>query len=743
MKLHRLFSVLFSSLLSVATLTLQAQTLDYINPQPQQVILQQGSVKIPTQWRLQSDKKAQVTSLRTATEQLLNSIATLDAQASYSVTIGIRGDKAIKAVAKKIPTRAEAYYLSVSVKGVTLAASDERGLFYGVQTLRQLAQQGLWAACEITDYPDVRYRGVVEGFYGTPWSHRDRLAQLEFYGKNKMNVYFYGPKDDPYHSVPNWRKNYPEKEAEQIKTLVEAANKNGVIFYWAIHPGQDIKWTTEDRDNLIHKFESMYALGVRAFAVFFDDIFGEGTKADKQAELLNYIDDNFVAKKKDVAPLVMCPTEYNKGWSNIKGGYLPTLGEKLNKDIEIMWTGNTVVATIDKPDMAWINGHIKRNAYIWFNFPVSDFVRDHLLLGATYGNSQEIAPMLSGFLSNPMERAEASKIALYSVADYTWNMKAYDSNASWRKAIKDLLPTEATALQTLAKHSSDLGPNGHRFRREESVELLPQLTALRESKGKDAQATLAVIEEAGRLKQAADILLASKANPYLIQEIAPWLRLAKLLGEYGQQVIILNGQQQVGHTQAFLDTYQYVRALQTLMYEVDATENQNPYQPGVKLGSLHFLPTLNELFAHATTEYNKQTGMALSTKATYLPFTMASDVPQLANLPLQTRGQNVNISPSNEVIKWQRGQSITLHADGEVTLRDIAYQPGKPNMVANFKFEAQIDGQWHTFPLQQNAKNFLQAPEVSGKKITALRLTQIGEDTLEVYFREFRIGLTK
>lgn len=109
-----------------------------------------------------------------------------------------------------------------------------------------------------------------------------------------MNVYIYGPKDDPYHRTPNWRKPYPAQEGEQLKVLVNRAKENNVIFYWAIHPGQDIRWNEEDRSLLLQKFESMYQLGVRGFAVFFDDISGEGTKADKQAELLNYIDDHFV-----------------------------------------------------------------------------------------------------------------------------------------------------------------------------------------------------------------------------------------------------------------------------------------------------------------------------------------------------------------------------------------------------------------------------------------------------------------
>ena len=61
-------------------------------------------------------------------------------------------------------------------------------------------------------------------------------------------------------------------------------------------------------NNVIKKFEMMYKLGVRSFAVFFDDIVGEGKRGDMQALLLNKINDEFVKVKKDVTPLVMCPT---------------------------------------------------------------------------------------------------------------------------------------------------------------------------------------------------------------------------------------------------------------------------------------------------------------------------------------------------------------------------------------------------------------------------------------------------
>ena len=95
-----------------------------------------------------------------------------------------------------------AYALSVGEKGITIVGYDERGAFYGIQTLRQLvaspaAADGTLPAVEVNDYPDLPLRGVVEGFYGTPWSHEVRLSLIDFYGRFKMNCYIYGPKDDP------------------------------------------------------------------------------------------------------------------------------------------------------------------------------------------------------------------------------------------------------------------------------------------------------------------------------------------------------------------------------------------------------------------------------------------------------------------------------------------------------------------------------------------------------------------
>ena len=569
----------------------------HLQPTPQKYVGSEDSVFIPARYSLQVG----ATLRGSAAEQLLAGLFPDAAvTADFSVCIGMKGDKSVRKYAARIPKQAEGYYLKIDKEGIVVAGADRRGVFYGVQTLVQLIALPKLPLVEVTDYPDVPYRGVVEGFYGVPWSREARLSQLDFYGRNKMNIYIYGPKDDPYHSSPNWRKPYPAQEAEQLKELVECARRNEVLFYWAIHPGKDIRWNTEDRDLLMEKFESMYRLGIRAFAVFFDDISGEGTSAEKQVELLNDIYHNFVKVKGDVAPLLMCPTEYNRLWTKLEGGYLATLGGKLHPDIGILWTGDKVVACIDKPTMQFVNPLLKRKAFIWWNFPVSDYVRDRLLLGAVYGNGTDIDDDISAFISNPMEHAEASKIALFSIADYAWNMDAYKSDASWRRAVRYLMPGHAAALQVFASHNSDLGGNEHDFRREESEQIRPALERLldaycREGK-REVAAASAVTEECERMIASADLLLASDENPALIKEISPWLIQFKLLGEYGREVLCMLAAQCDGKKTELEKAASHDKALQVLMKKIDATYNQNGFQPGVKTGSCHLKPAFDRLY---------------------------------------------------------------------------------------------------------------------------------------------------
>ena len=694
---------------------------------------------VPAQWSVVAADKYMNGYIGEAIKQAKPQIA--EGQ-KYTVTLGVKGDKEVKKYKKFIPKQAEGYYLKVSQEGVVVAGSDERGLFYGIQSLIREMENGTYEEVAVADWPDVPFRGTVEGFYGTPWSHEARLSQLDFYGKNKMNVYIYGPKDDPWHR-DKWRVPYPEAEANRIAELVEVAKKNYVNFYWAIHPGVDIKWNNEDRDALVAKLEKMYDLGVRAFAVFFDDIWGEGTKADKQAELLNYVDNNFIQKKKDVAPLIMCPTEYNRGWANEEKGYLRTLGSTLNKGIEVMWTGNSVVACIDKATMEWINERIQRKGYIWLNFPVNDFVRDHMLMGPLYGNGKDIAPLVSGFVSNPMEYAETSKISLYGIADYCWNMDAYEFEQNWSKSLRRILPSNYKALEIFALYNKDLGPNGHGFRREEGDELQPTAKAAIEG---DAAALEALNQKCNELKLACDLLLVDDTNPQLIHELRPWLLQGKLLADYGNIVCQMKKVAEKKTKEYtflnFENLYAQARSIQKQMYDNENNKAMlHPYQTGIKLGTKVLLPTIQTLFTQATESYNKLNGKALETAADYNPFKVKSTVKQLALLPVSVRGSDITVASALEVINWQAGGEFVVESDRPITFQGMDFNFGVNGVAKNFKLELLVDGNWREVSLLHYADNdpvIHTGNELGGMTASALRITNISGAEQQVYFKNFK-----
>ena len=528
--------------------------------------------------------------------------------AERKVVVGTAGDKSVKAYLKKIPQQVEGYYIKVTPTEIVVAGRDESGTFYGLQAAEALSNSLLKGedlfsylksqykevsqtqGWEIRDWPSVSCRGVIEGFYGNPWSHEDRLRQFEFYGKHRLNIYVYGPKDDPYHRA-HWRDPYPEAEAEKLKELVEAAHRNRVQFVWAIHPGGDIKWNKQDSLAVVNKLNLMYDLGIRTFAVFFDDIGGEGARGEKQAGLMNYLTDNFVRKHKDVEPLIICPTQYNKAWSG--GDYLSTLGTKMYPEVRIMWTGNSVVDMIGRDDMEWINAQIKRKAFIWLNYPVNDYCQSRLLMGKTYGNGLDIADLVSGFCSNPMEYAEASKVSLYSIADYCWNMPAYDAEKSWEEAIAELMPTSKEAFRFFCENNVDLGKTAHGLRREgESPEF-----------GKVPNKTYF-----SRLVTDADALLAdSLSQPEMLREIAPWVETMRVLGQRGLQVTAMEDALQTSDTVGFVAHY---RALQKLEEKQKGIVSRNYEGSVVKakpvVSGTVVTPWVNETALQLAKDYKKR-----------------------------------------------------------------------------------------------------------------------------------------
>ena len=557
-----------------------------INPTPHNIIIVEGKQLNISKGISLSDKKG-------AFADDLSFISLV--KKGTPLTIDFGTDVAAKHGVKDV---SGAYSLVINNKGISIIGYDEKGAFYGIQTLRQIIEspissQNKLPLLEINDYPDMKYRGIVEGFYGTPWSHEVRKSLIDFYGKFKLNSYLYGPKDDHYHSSPHWRLPYPEAEAKNIHELVEVCNRNRVDFVWAIHPGKDIKWNEEDYQHLVKKFEMMYDLGVRSFAIFFDDIEGEGTNATMQTNLLNRLNKDFVEAKGDVSSLVLCPTDYTKIWADPSPeGSLPIYGKTLDSSVEIFWTGDVICSDLTKETMDWFNSRIQRPGYYWWNYPVTDYAQHIILQGPVYGLETSLtANDIVGFASNPMEHGEASKLALYSVADYTWNMADYNPIDSWERGLNEIAPSAKDAYRTFAIHSCDTETG---YRRSESWET--------ETFGIDnytEQQFNNLLAEFEKVETVPAIMEKECDNALLLNELRPWLVEFGKLGTRGKKTLALIELSKTGTDEEFWNSY-----VQNLM-----TEEQRKDYNAHKSGTMKLQPFYeNAMDDFAFSFYEKVSG---------------------------------------------------------------------------------------------------------------------------------------
>lgn len=574
-------------------------------------------------------------------------------------SISIRVEKsgvALKDLLKgqKVEPISGAYFLKITPKEIFISASDGAGEFYAVQTLaRMIETDGKLTCGTVLDWPDVLHRGVVEGYYGRPWTPDARLSQFDFYGKYKINTYIYGPKDDPYHHA-RWWEPYPKETADLLKKQIKAAHDNYVDFVWAAHVGSIITNPNNSAENmkkLVDKFELMYALGVRSFGVFFDDIFEHN--ANLQADVCNYVVENFVSRKKDVTPLIMCPSQYNKGWSG--GDYLDILGNKLHPSIRVMWTGNSVCTDITEDTVDWISKRIKRPPYIWWNWPVVDYCASALLLGRTYGLAKENKGKYAGLVSNPMDKPEASKIALFGVADYCWNIDSFNSEKSWKAGIKQLYPKKyASAMQVLANHSSDQGQNGHGYRREESVAFKPAIDAARSEYAKNGKfsknTATDLMDEFIGMHKASRLLLKSipKDNPELWEEIEFWVRTLGETGKFGGYTVKLATTSDVKKRKAIAERaakYYHTRERTMAAQAQHADKIGAPHRNPSKVAECVVMPFLSEIFLSEWEKLSKQLGaQKAGTVAEDAIYKVISDVPQMKKDIAQRDGKYVRIN---------------------------------------------------------------------------------------------------
>ena len=71
--------------------------------------------------------------------------------------------------------------------------------------------------------------GIIEGFYGKPWTWEEREETVAWLARHGYKFYLYAPKADPY-LRRRWQEPYPPSLADRLRSLAKKCAMAGVKF---------------------------------------------------------------------------------------------------------------------------------------------------------------------------------------------------------------------------------------------------------------------------------------------------------------------------------------------------------------------------------------------------------------------------------------------------------------------------------------------------------------------------------
>ena len=380
--------------------------------------------------------------------------------------------------------------------------------------------------------PSPQLRGVVEGYYGRPWSGDARRDVIRFMGAHGLDTFVYGPKNDPYHR-DRWREPYPPEALADFRETATVARRAKVRFVVAISPGLDVGYASKDDfAALTTKLAALARVRVRHFALFFDDVFGglqrpedraryggtdQKAVARGHADLTNRTD-RWLRRRGLPGLVFMVPSDYAGTECR---PYHGALARALRPQIPIGWTGSGVFSeTLTGAEAhafrACLGGH---PVVLWDNFPVNDAIlSSNLHLGPLTGRDADLTRTLRGHLLNPMTQAHASLVGIGTAATYFRDPAGYDPEAAWQATLAELDPSGGLAILAEQTRSSPLDlADAHAF--------AAAVASVAATHPTDAwQPALETLRrEIERQGGARERIAASLGGTALGDEIAPWV----------------------------------------------------------------------------------------------------------------------------------------------------------------------------------------------------------------------------
>lgn len=289
--------------------------------------------------------------------------------------------------------------------------------------------------------------GLLEIFFGPPWSMADRHSWAHFQKEHQLDFYMYGPKADGF-LRKRWREEWPASWEAELTDLSRVYRANGIEFGVALSPfGLGSSLTGPAAEDLKKKVARLEQIGIDILGIFFDDMPVTEELAAVQIKVMELI------QTRTRARLIFCPSFYtpdpilDKVFGQRPANYEADIGAGIAPGVEIVWTGPKVISEeIPAEHLRETAKLLRRKPFMCDNLFANDGPRHckFLKLKPPLGRSREAFRETSGWSLNMMNQSELSKMT--GLATKLQMKDGMDARPAYERAVRLLRPAPLADL---------------------------------------------------------------------------------------------------------------------------------------------------------------------------------------------------------------------------------------------------------------------------------------------------------
>lgn len=253
--------------------------------------------------------------------------------------------------------------------------------------------------------------GVLECFFGPPWSMAQRIEWAKFMQQYQMSFYIYAPKADGL-LRKQWRSDWNAAYLDQLRALGHEFQSRSIKFGLGLSP---FEFQSGDEPVLRKKLRELNSLNLDYLGIFFDDMnYSEKMLNDQMLTLE-------VVAAESKAKLIFCPSYYSydpildKVFGQRPANYLSEVGKLVPEAIDILWTGPKVISPeISAGHLEEVSQILGRQPFLCDNFFANDGPKQckYLKLKPSTGRLPSALESSAGWAFNPMNQSSLSQIVV-------------------------------------------------------------------------------------------------------------------------------------------------------------------------------------------------------------------------------------------------------------------------------------------------------------------------------------------